>query len=123
MKRISVALLYISIIFYLLTGCIKTELSIQDYEDIVIGTSQEELHKKFGEPQGMLSGMYGDVYILDKKRIIIYYKLNENKEVLVNEVKITDVEEASLKKSANGDAFLLHSVPQLSFVTLHLMRK
>ena len=82
-----------SLFFIYLQGVKKTEISIRDFEDIVIGTSQEEIHKKFGEPRGTLSGMRGYVYILNHKEIIIYYNSNENKEWLVNEVKIGDVDE------------------------------
>ncbi len=41
---------------------------------IKIGTSRDEVHKIMGEPVGMLSGLFGDIFKLDDDlNIIIYY--------------------------------------------------
>ena len=37
------------------------------------GFTPEQIHSYFGEPQGTLSGFYGDVYVHDNIRLIFYY--------------------------------------------------
>lgn len=57
---------------------------------IEIGTKQADIHEKFGEPAGTLSGLYGDIYTVDNKRVIIYYTFDPDGGHPVSEVKITD---------------------------------
>lgn len=48
----------------------------EQLDEKLLGLLQEELHNLWGEPDGMLSGLYGDIWVLDKesgKEIIIYY--------------------------------------------------
>ena len=47
------------------------------WQDIRIGMLRDDVHKIMGEPDGMLSGFWGDIYLLDNdNRVIIYYDAN-----------------------------------------------
>ena len=53
-----------------------TDFTQKQLEDKLIGLSQEEIHRSWGEPDGQLSGFWGDIWQLDNERdkhIIIYY--------------------------------------------------
>lgn len=68
----------IAIIVYiiLLYGCNKTneQLDITDFENLKLGMSVEEIKKKYGEPDEMLSGFYGNMYLLENDtRVILYF--------------------------------------------------
>jgi len=85
--------------FYIAVNCNEKydilellDFSLEDYEAIEIGTKQEDVRKRFGNPHGMLSGLYGDIYLLEDKMIIVYYDFDEVKGHPVTEVKVTDKE-------------------------------
>lgn len=45
-------------------------------EEKLIGLSEEEIHNSWGEPDGLLSGFWGDIWHFDKennRKIILYY--------------------------------------------------
>jgi hypothetical protein len=61
------------------------------YSDIRIGTPREIVHKIMGEPDGMLSGLFGDIYKLeDGSRIVFYY----DSESAVQSIRRLDAPEA-----------------------------
>lgn len=72
-------------------GCFTKEPispAVEDFSKIEIGTQQENIHEKFGEPSGMLSGLRGDIYILgDETRIIVYYDNNWQVERIIAKYK------------------------------------
>lgn len=89
MKKLTVLVLVLTFISALV-GCANRrdgtadtpELDeISDYtqeqlEEKLLGLSNEELHHLWGEPDGMLSGFWGDIWSLSdesKRQIIIYY--------------------------------------------------
>lgn len=46
----------------------------QQAAEALAGTFREELQEAWGEPDGMLSGLYGDIYNgPDGKQIVVYY--------------------------------------------------
>ena len=48
-----------------------------DASKIAVGTPIDEVHEILGEPDGMLSGFWGDIYLLDNgNEVIIYYDAN-----------------------------------------------
>ncbi len=49
---------------------------------ILKGRTQKEMTGHWGEPDGVLSGFYGDIYICSDKQIVIYYDAGS---------KVTDV--------------------------------
>lgn len=63
------------------------------YKDIKVGMTQEEVYNTVGQPQGSLSGLYGDIYLIGEKRVIVYYEFNEEKGHPVTDIKIDDIEE------------------------------
>lgn len=88
-------LLILIIIMYLiisLIGCANKEITLSDFKEIKIGVEKEKIHKKFGEPNSMLSGMYGDVYLIKDKRVIIYYGYKGENINRVIDVKISEIE-------------------------------
>lgn len=64
--------------------------NLVDFEAIIIGTEKDKIREQFGEPNGTLSGMHGDVYVVGDKRIIIYYGLDGEGNYPVTDVKIDD---------------------------------
>jgi beta-lactamase regulating signal transducer with metallopeptidase domain len=57
------------------------------WQDVRIGIMRDEVHKIMGEPVGMLSGLFGDIYKLDDgSNIIIYY----DAESKVYRIKLTE---------------------------------
>lgn len=57
------------------------------WQDVRIGIMRDEVHKIMGEPVGMLSGLFGDIYKLDEgSNIIIYYDADSK----VNRIKKTE---------------------------------
>lgn len=58
-----------------------------DFDDISSGMSREAIHELFGQPDDMLSGLFGDVYFKeDGTRVTIYY----DADTAVSEVKVED---------------------------------
>lgn len=76
-KRSFFALIILTMVV-ILSGCSeKKSISIENFSEIEVGTPQDEIHKKFGDPSGMLFGFWGDIYkIDDTKAIIVYYDMN-----------------------------------------------
>lgn len=57
------------------------------WQDVRIGIMRDEVHKIMGEPVGILSGLFGDIYKLDDgSNIIIYY----DAESKVYRIKLTE---------------------------------
>ena len=52
------------------------------------GKTEKEINDKWGEPDGMLSGFYGDIYVYNGKQIVIYY----DAEGKVTDIRISDKE-------------------------------
>lgn len=78
------------------TKDVKTEKienpTVADFEAIEIGTKMEKVHELFDEPAGTLSGLLGDIYVVEDKRIIIYYGFEDGypvSEIKVSEIKAT----------------------------------
>ncbi len=65
----------ILIVLIIMAGCSEKEpVTIENFSEIKIGTTRDNVHKKFGEPYGMLSGFWGDIYRADDSvKIIVYY--------------------------------------------------
>lgn len=73
------------------------------WQDVRIGMLRDEVHKIMGEPLGMLSGLFGDIYKLDGgSNIIIYY----DAESKVYRIKLTEppVDTSSLTSGGPIDA-------------------
>ena len=93
--HIAKALFAAALALLLLAGCAKGELTIKDYENIKPGTSIEEVHEKFGEPEAGLFGMLGEIYTFEDKSIVIYYD-DDGSGANVSYVKISDLEQEPL---------------------------
>lgn len=76
----------------LLEKVVNDELTIEEYKSIPLGTLQEEVHKRLGDPDGFLSGLYGDIYLVDDLRVIFYYEYNKEKGHKLEEIKVTETE-------------------------------
>ena len=88
MNKFILILIAICISTSLLVGCIS---KVNDTNiDIKIGTPRKEVIELLGEPQGTLSGFYGDIYKMDNSKIIIYYEARVNSDDVVSDVKIFD---------------------------------
>lgn len=88
--------LYIAVfsndVYVLLKKIENDEFTINDYKSIKVGTMREEVLKEFGDPDGMLSGLYGDIYFVGDLRVIIYYEFNEETGSPVESIKIVDLD-------------------------------
>lgn len=91
MKKLVIFIIIMYMIISL-NGCADKEITLSDYEDIKIGTEREKIHKQFGEPHSMLSGMYGDIYLIKDKRVIIYYEYGGENISRVMDVIIDEIE-------------------------------
>lgn len=63
------------LVILILTGCggVKN-FTLDDFTAIERSTPRTEIIKRFGEPTGELSGMYGDIYVTaDSVQVIVYY--------------------------------------------------
>lgn len=78
------------IIFIGMTTLGTTDPTLSDFEAIEIGTKQADIHEKFGEPVGTLSGLYGDIFEVADKRIILYYDFNPDGGFPMTEVRVVD---------------------------------
>ncbi len=38
-----------------------------------MGKTEQEINDNWGEPDSMLSGFYGDIYVYEERQIVIYY--------------------------------------------------
>ena len=83
------------IIFIGMTTLGATDPTLLDFEAIEIGAKQANIYEKFGEPTGTLSGMYGDIYEVDGKKVVIYYGFSSDDSFPVTEVKISDAKEVA----------------------------
>ena len=81
MKKSAIFVIALVMIFVFLSSCAA---SIPSKESVAAMISEEatkhlkektieEIHHKWGEPDSMLSGFYGDIYIYNDKIIVIYY--------------------------------------------------
>ena len=94
MKKSTSIILALVIITVLLSSCMA---SFPTKERIASGTGEEatkllknktakEISDHWGEPDDTLSGFYGDIYIYNGKRIVIYYDADSKvTDVLVDE--------------------------------------
>lgn len=48
-------------------------LTNEEAEKLLTGKTAQEIKKNWGEPDSMLSGFYGDIYVYEEKLIVIYY--------------------------------------------------
>lgn len=87
MKKL-IALVLTLLFMFTLTGCQSdktigtpelneiTNYTQEQLEERLVGLLNEELYHSWGEPDGMLSGLYGDIwYISDEhdRQIVVYY--------------------------------------------------
>lgn len=63
--------------------------TLTSWQDIEVGMSQDEVHRIMGEPGGMLSGLYGEIYKLDDGSGVVIYYDSESK---VNHIKLTELQ-------------------------------
>ncbi len=61
-------------------------LTSEEATKLLKDKTEEEIHHKWGEPDGMLSGFYGDIYIYNEKIVVIYYDNSS----MVSEVVVSD---------------------------------
>jgi len=80
---------------------IESHPSVEDianWQDITVGTPRDEVHMIMGEPDFMLSGLWGDVYeMIDGSSVIFYYDedgkvkyIMKNGDIVINTTPPTD---------------------------------
>ncbi len=81
MKKLLASLMLLCCFAFMAAGCKSKQA------DIEIGATRDEVIEKLGEPQGQLSGLNGDVYLIDGSRVTVYYEVNSNGDSVVSDVK------------------------------------
>ena len=90
MKKCVSIVLALVIMTVLLSSCMasfptKERVAAQTREEateLLKNKTAKEIYDNWGEPDGTLSGFYGDIYICNDKNIVIYYDADS---------KVTDV--------------------------------
>ena len=96
MKYKATLLLVILMLTVILSSCIFAfpqieriaALSAEEATKALKGITETEIRENWGEPDGMLSGFYGDIYECNGKSIVIYYDADST----VTDVLISDVQ-------------------------------
>ena len=81
MKKSATLVLALVIITILFSSCTasfptKEQVSTQTSEkatELLKNKTAKEIYNNWGEPDGTLSGFYGDIYVFNGKSIVIYY--------------------------------------------------
>ena len=97
MKRKVISLLVLLTLAVILSSCAgvlpKKEkiaaLSAEEAAKALKDKTEKEIRDNWGEPDGMLSGFYGDIYEYSGKIIVIYYDADSR----VTDVLISDARE------------------------------
>ena len=70
------------------------EMSREELEERLLGLSQEEIYEMWGQPDSVLSGLWGDIYLLpeEDQMLVLYYDSDEfyGKNGHVIDFKITE---------------------------------
>ena len=90
MKKSALIVLALVIVTVLLSSCTASfptkervvTLTSEEATKILRNKTAKEIYDSWGEPDSILSGFYGDIYICDGKSIVIYYDADS---------KVTDV--------------------------------
>ena len=61
----------------------------EEATEALAGKTEQEIRDKWGEPQSLLSGLWGDIYVYDENEIVIYYDTNGT----VSDVRIWKTEQ------------------------------
>ena len=94
MKKALIVLLVLWIIAGIPSSCAASfpkkenvaALSSEEATNVLKGKTEKEIHDHWGEPDSMLSGFYGDIYVYNDKLIVIFYDDGE----VVTDVLISD---------------------------------
>ena len=74
-----------------LAACGQQQIIRDDFENIEIGTKREEVLKSFGEPDGHLSGFFGDIYYREGEQAIVYYDVGDSGTFDGNDITVMNV--------------------------------
>ena len=94
MKKGAIVLLVLLMIVVILSSCAASfpnkesivTLSSEEATKFLSDKTEKEINDNWGQPDGVLSGFYGDIYDCEDKRIVIYYEDDGR----VTDVLITD---------------------------------
>ncbi len=91
MKRF-IAFLLAGLLLLLLCGCgkITAESSYEELEKAFLGATQEEVREVLGEPDSMLSGLWGDIYLRGENEIVVFYYGDYDGMGCVEQIHITE---------------------------------
>ena len=81
MRKRAIVLLVILTVAFVISSCAVSfpekesiaALSSEEATKALKGKTEKEIGDNWGEPDGMLSGFYGDIFEYDGKQIVIYY--------------------------------------------------
>ncbi len=92
MKKLIAALLAFAMLFALCACAPKVtpESSQEELEEAFIGAAQEEIHRAFGKPDSMLSGLWGDIYLRGENEMVIFYYGDYDGTGCVEEIHISE---------------------------------
>ena len=107
MKKRTLGLLAFMIIVIILSSCTASfpkkesvvTLPSEQVTEALKNKTQKEIYDNWGKPDGILSGLYGDVYEYNDKRIVIYYDADSK----VTDVLVSAPESATNQAVNTGD--------------------
>ena len=90
MKRIAVVVLTLLMAVVILSSCTTSfpqkesvaALSNEEATEVLKDKTRKDIIDNWGNPDGVLSGFYGDTYVYNSKLIVVYYD---------SDSKVTDV--------------------------------
>ena len=94
MKKSVLLLSILMIITIILSSCTASfpskenvaVLTREEATELLKNKTEKEIHDNWGEPDDILSGFYGDIYLYNDKSIVIYYDNDSN----VTDVLVSD---------------------------------
>ncbi len=92
MRKLIFVLLSAVLILAFFAGCaeVTPESSKEELEEAFLGATQEEIRRAFGQPDGILSGLWGDIYLRGENEMVIFYYEDYDGIGCVEGIKITE---------------------------------
>ena len=80
-KTTALVMLVLAMLAVILSSCAAAfpekeqiaSLSGEEATKVLKDRTEKEISDHWGEPDGMLSGFYGDIYVYNDRQIVIYY--------------------------------------------------
>ena len=91
-KRFPAAVLLAAVLCFALLAACGTEPPLADYQALEAGSPRSEVLETIGEPDSLLSWLFGDIYRCEDNLVVVYYDSDAygSEDAPVLEVHITN---------------------------------